>query len=55
MTFPEVVFDLLPDEYWWGGRAADGRSMPFGTSLFRVDLGGSLNGNQACPLSLIHI
>lgn len=50
MTFPEVVFDLLPDEYWWGGRAADGRSMPFGTSLFRVDLGGSLNGNQACPL-----
>jgi alpha-glucosidase (family GH31 glycosyl hydrolase) len=46
----EVIIELLPDEYWWGGRTADGRSMPYGhMSLHSVDLMSSFNGNQACP------
>lgn len=32
MTTHGLMIELLPDEYWWGGRAADGRSMHFGTS-----------------------
>jgi len=50
MTTHGLMIELLLDEYWWGGRAADGRSMPFGTSSFSVDLASNLNGNQACPL-----
>ncbi|MGF7033657.1 alpha-glucosidase (family GH31 glycosyl hydrolase) [Paenibacillus mucilaginosus] len=50
MTNEELVLELLPDEYWWGGRTADGRSMPYGSSLFSVDLATDLGGNQACPL-----
>ncbi|MEC0266882.1 hypothetical protein [Paenibacillus anseongense] len=50
MVNNELVIELLPDEYWWGGRVADGRSMPYGTSLFRVDLAASSGANQACPL-----
>ncbi|WP_419871818.1 hypothetical protein [Candidatus Pristimantibacillus sp. PTI5] len=45
MTTHGLMIELLPDEYWWGGRAADGRSMPFGTSSFSVDLASNLNGN----------
>ncbi|BFT74361.1 glycoside hydrolase family 31 protein [Paenibacillus sp. P36] len=50
MVNNELVIELLPDEYWWGGRVADGKSMPYGTSLFRVDLAASSGANQACPL-----
>lgn len=46
----EVIIELLPDEYWWGGRAADGQSMPYeNRALHSVDLTGNFNGNQACP------
>ncbi|MCU6712583.1 glycoside hydrolase family 31 protein [Paenibacillus sp. J5C_2022] len=50
MTNQKLELELLPDEHWWGGRAADGRSMPYGMSLFEADLAVSFNGNQACPL-----
>lgn len=52
MTKHELALELLPGEYWWGGRAADGRKMPYGASLVSVDLAADNNGNQACPLLL---
>lgn len=52
MTNHELALELLPGEYWWGGRAADGRKMPYGASLVSVDLAAENNGNQACPLLL---
>ncbi|MNB75528.1 Alpha-xylosidase [compost metagenome] len=48
----EQLIRLLPGEYWWGGRAADGKSMPYGQELFRADLDQHHNGNQASPLLL---
>ncbi|WP_276356215.1 glycoside hydrolase family 31 protein [Cohnella caldifontis] len=50
MTTRELMIQLLPGEYWWGGRAADGKHMPYGASLFSVDLAESNNANQASPL-----
>ncbi|MGI2295066.1 glycoside hydrolase family 31 protein [Paenibacillus sp. GXUN7292] len=50
MSKHELAVKLLADEYWWGGRVADGRSMPFGHALHRVDLSSAHLGNQACPL-----
>lgn len=50
MSIYNLCLELLPQELWWGGRAADGRSMPFGDDVFRADLTVSHNGNQACPL-----
>ncbi|WP_168120307.1 glycoside hydrolase family 31 protein [Paenibacillus sp. HB172176] len=48
----ERILKLQPGEYWWGGRTADGRSMPYGGTLFRADLAESHLANQACPLLL---
>lgn len=45
----KLELDLLPGEYWWGGRVEDGVDMPFGVSPFRQDL-WSLKGNQGMPL-----
>ncbi|NOU79460.1 glycoside hydrolase [Paenibacillus sp. LMG 31459] len=50
MPKSEQLIKLLPGEYWWGGRTADGRSMPYGLTLFKADLDENHNGNQACPL-----
>ncbi|WP_438448462.1 glycoside hydrolase family 31 protein [Gorillibacterium sp. sgz5001074] len=51
MTTQNLMLELLPGECWWGGRAADGRQMPYGAAtITRVDLASSHNGNQACPL-----
>ncbi|MCA0755870.1 glycoside hydrolase family 31 protein [Paenibacillus sp. N4] len=50
MNIQELTIELLPGEYWWGGRASDGRRMPFGDSFFSVDLASNLGGNQGCPL-----
>jgi hypothetical protein len=52
MTTKEINIEPLPGEYWWGGRVADGRSMPYGnqTQPFRTELAISDNGNQASPL-----
>jgi alpha-glucosidase (family GH31 glycosyl hydrolase) len=60
MTVPTETrrIPLPPDEQWWGGAVADGRAMPFGSSVHRRDLrvnagypddpnGGA---NQAAPL-----
>ncbi|MCR2803283.1 glycoside hydrolase family 31 protein [Paenibacillus soyae] len=52
MTTSDLELKLMPDEYWWGGRAADGRSMPYGMELFEAELGATDKGNQACPLLL---
>ncbi|RAV05554.1 glycoside hydrolase family 31 protein [Paenibacillus sp. YN15] len=53
MEKQELRIKLLPDEYWWGGRAADGRRMPYGAmALFQADLAVNHGGNQACPLLL---
>lgn len=41
---------LLPGERWWGGRAADGMSMPYGAGPFQADLNETLGANQAAPL-----
>ncbi|OAS14807.1 glycoside hydrolase family 31 protein [Paenibacillus oryzisoli] len=46
----EIVLDLLPGEYWWGGRVSDGTSMPFGRSQFSADLAKASGANQAAPL-----
>ncbi|CAI6083196.1 glycoside hydrolase family 31 protein [Cohnella sp. JJ-181] len=46
----ELEIGLLPGEYWWGGRVADGKSMPYGASAFGADLSGEVGGNQAAPL-----
>lgn len=43
---------LLPGERWWGGRAADGMSMPYGAAPFEADLTETLGSNQAAPLLL---
>ncbi|GFZ93049.1 glycoside hydrolase [Paenibacillus marchantiophytorum] len=50
MANHEIGIQLLPDEYWWGGRVADGTSMPFGKSLFHIDLAADSGANQASPL-----
>lgn len=50
MPKSEQLIKLLPGEYWWGGRTADGRSMPYGLTLFKADLDENHHGNQACPL-----
>ncbi|MBB6729799.1 glycoside hydrolase family 31 protein [Cohnella zeiphila] len=52
MTKHNREIRLLPGEYWWGGRAADGKSMPYGLSPFGADLAASNENNQACPLLL---
>ncbi|MFD0960612.1 glycoside hydrolase family 31 protein [Paenibacillus chungangensis] len=52
MANEKLELELLPDEHWWGGKVADGRSMPYGKSLFKADLASSFDGNQACPLLL---
>ncbi|UQZ35552.1 glycoside hydrolase [Paenibacillus sp. PK3_47] len=52
MLNDEQLIRLLPGEYWWGGRTADGGSMPYGAELFRVDLDENHNGNQASPFLL---
>ena len=46
---PELKLNLLPGEYWWGGRVEDGVDMPFGASPIQRDL-WSLKGNQGMPL-----
>lgn len=46
----ELVIELLPDELWWGGRVADGKSMPFGKTHFSVNLAESSGANQSSPL-----
>ncbi|MWV47375.1 glycoside hydrolase [Paenibacillus sp. HJL G12] len=45
-----TVIPLLPGERWWGGRASDGMSMPYGAALFEGDLTKTLGMNQAAPL-----
>ncbi|MBT1174183.1 alpha-galactosidase [Bifidobacterium sp. LC6] len=53
-----TVINQLPDEHWWGGRVADGRFMPYGTSEFHCNLAtwqhqpGQLPeaSNQSAPL-----
>ena len=47
-----LEINLLTDEYWWGGRAADGTSMPYAKDFFSADLDNNHNGNQACPFLL---
>ncbi|MDF2939024.1 MAG: glycoside hydrolase [Paenibacillaceae bacterium] len=47
----ELMIHILPDEYWWGGRAADGCNMPYDDAgLFQADLNVNHGGNQASPL-----
>ncbi|MBP2000159.1 alpha-glucosidase (family GH31 glycosyl hydrolase) [Paenibacillus shirakamiensis] len=46
------VIILLPNEQWWGGRAADGSHMPYGAKPFEADLFATLGMNQAAPLLL---
>jgi len=50
MAGQQLILDVPQDEYWWGGRVADGRSMPFGASPFAADLAASHELNQASPL-----
>jgi alpha-glucosidase (family GH31 glycosyl hydrolase) len=45
-----MEFPLLPGERWWGGCAADGKSMPYGAGSFQADLIETLGANQAAPL-----
>jgi len=48
-----VEIKLLPDEYWWGGLAAHGMTMPFNTrTYYRQSLAKDFEGNQACPVLL---
>lgn len=57
-TAQYTTIDMLPDERWWGGRAADGRFMPFGAQPFSCNLAtwkhedGQLPeaSNQSAPL-----
>ena len=48
----KYVIPLLSGERWWGGRAADGMSMPYGMNAFEADLIETLGMNQAAPLLL---
>ncbi|GIP17344.1 glycoside hydrolase [Paenibacillus montaniterrae] len=48
----QLLLELLPEECWWGGRAADGRSMPYHLEEFSADLDQNHKSNQACPLLL---
>lgn len=44
---------LLDNEAWWGGRTADGVSMPFtAASRHRAELSSNLRENQGAPLLL---
>lgn len=46
----KMMIPLVQGERWWGGRAADGMSMPYGASPFEADLNETLGANQAAPL-----
>lgn len=47
------VIPLLENEFWWGGRNADGIDMPFtASSRHRVDLASNLRENQGAPFLL---
>ncbi|MEC0243690.1 hypothetical protein P4H66_28175 [Paenibacillus dokdonensis] len=48
----KYVIPMLSGERWWGGRAADGMSMPYGMDAFEADLIETLGMNQAAPLLL---
>ena len=51
MEKSELLIKIMPDEFWWGGRAADGCRMPYDeTALFQGDLNVNHGGNQASPL-----
>lgn len=52
MTARSLRVELWPDEYWWGGKAADGIRMPFRNEDYKADLVSDHGGNQACPLLL---
>lgn len=52
MEETEISLKLLPNEYWWGGRASDGQHMPYADHEFQASLNGDLLANQACPLLL---
>jgi len=47
------VITFLENEFWWGGRNADGMEMPFtATSRHHADLSSTHRGNQGAPLLL---
>jgi alpha-glucosidase (family GH31 glycosyl hydrolase) len=49
LTLPHTL-PLLDNEFWWGGRNADGTLMPLGsTSRHRVCLADDLRSNQGAP------
>ncbi|ANE45264.1 glycoside hydrolase [Paenibacillus swuensis] len=53
MSNRTLVIPLLPGEYWWGGKAADGIDMPYSKdSVVHADLSVQLDGNQGSPLLL---
>ncbi len=47
----KTVITIDQDEYWWGGRVADGSQMPY-THINRVDLAHDHKGNQASSFLL---
>lgn len=46
----DSIFQLLPDEAWWGGVVHHGEYMPFGKNNYSFNLYGNDAGNQAVPL-----
>ncbi|MBC8079610.1 MAG: alpha-galactosidase [Gorillibacterium sp.] len=50
MKDERLTIALLPGEYWWGGKVADGMNMPYGQTPFKADLSVNLDGNQGVPL-----
>jgi alpha-glucosidase (family GH31 glycosyl hydrolase) len=47
-----LVYDILEDEYWWGGIVQDGIFMPYKDTTFTRDLSKEQLYNQSAPLLL---